>query len=296
MPRLKGKQRTNQSKKTTSDSNKEISGASEPAPPPVHHAPAYSLEEIQGYFWPDDNDARKPVSNPAQPKALHDSADRPGQLAYVLLYQRANPSWEPTQTIYATTSWELLPGIPDRRQYDGVMEGLSTEAIEKFATAARNDFVQNIRTASPNPFVPRNQPKQHKGVAVFTQRSDKKDGCFFVFDGRYEIRGVTVLSTKDETLYRTVEEEWAREGRLGAKTTLDDDTAGGPCLPWAVVKFRRDEAAQKKHGNPKVEKQPDSESDGTGETEDSVETGIAVSGLRHGLLSGSLNSKVICLI
>ena len=64
----------------------------------------YSLEELERHFWPEAETGRGEKS-----KTLHDSAQTPGKLTYVLLFKGAHPRWDQEHIIYTKSSLDLLP-------------------------------------------------------------------------------------------------------------------------------------------------------------------------------------------
>lgn len=78
---------------------------------------AVSLDEITAHFWPEDNtSASEDASQTVQAvrfeessRTLHASAAEPNKLAYLILFQGANPRWDSDGIIFTKSRLDLLP-------------------------------------------------------------------------------------------------------------------------------------------------------------------------------------------
>ncbi|KAK5685038.1 hypothetical protein LTS10_003113 [Elasticomyces elasticus] len=65
----------------------------------------FSLEEIT------DND--ETTGHELKSRTLHDSAATPGQLAYLLLFEGANPRWDSDKIVFTKSALDMLPPATD---------------------------------------------------------------------------------------------------------------------------------------------------------------------------------------
>jgi hypothetical protein len=71
-----------------------------------------TLDEIKNHFWPandEEEESYNYASDGGNGRTHHDSAQTPGELAFVILYLGANPRWDSEGIIFTKSSLELLP-------------------------------------------------------------------------------------------------------------------------------------------------------------------------------------------
>ena len=89
--------------------NREVNAASkEEAKTPLRSMPdtLRSAREIQQYYFPGKESPSHDVAT------LHDSAQTPGKLTYVLIFHGANPRWPQDRIIFSKSNLDLLPVGP----------------------------------------------------------------------------------------------------------------------------------------------------------------------------------------
>ena len=117
-----------------------------------------TIDDINHHFWPKlkENEgvgANSKVRTSQASKTLHDSADRPGKLAYIFLFWEANPKWESEHIIFTKSSLELLP--------KGTGDADNAAPIAVFKQASKNEknrgfefvdwfFVERVDLLEPN--------------------------------------------------------------------------------------------------------------------------------------------------
>ncbi|KAK5173884.1 uncharacterized protein LTR77_002565 [Saxophila tyrrhenica] len=254
---------------TNGDQNKNKEN-SKPELPPGYHTTTFSVEEIEKYFWPEGHpQVESPEYRVSHSKTLHDdSAAQPGRLAFVLLFQGANPQWMTENVIYTKSCLELLPqasGVENTNVKTAEESGKSTEGPH----VKRNDSSQGSRSEGATTAPP---------VAVFYHRLKRGSERPFIFNGWYSIEKVTLLEPQSKELARTLELKWTIRDKYGKtiKRERDEDKwQASMNQKWAVVKLAKDEAAQKERGDPKIERLPDSDSNVTTAEKKSVQEMLA---------------------
>ena len=237
-------------------SNGKIDDAvSEPAPKSTQDA-SFSMLEIAYHFWPDGGQSN------VGGKTMHDSAATPGKLAYLFLFDGANPRWETDHIIFTKTSLHLLPTnvANDTEKAFDLPEETSKDATKASSVPEDNSHSES----DSNP------------IAVFRQRfKSTQNGRNFEFQGWFYVDKVEFLEPKSDELVRMLEQKWAPQDKQGrTRVKKRDEAAWRDSLHqrWAVVKLRKDESER---DPPKIESYPDQDADGLQEYKKSVNEMLA---------------------
>ena len=170
---------------------------------------SYLSSDICNYF---DDESSGPAY--AVSSTLHASASSPDSLAFVMLFHGANPRWATDHILFVKSNLHLL----------------------------RTETVHVEETATPH--------KLPESVAVFEQRSHTRPARF-QFVGYYKVTNVDFLSPRTADLVRMLEQKWTKKDRHGNVSQIErEGEAWKRSLnqTWAVVKFEKDEAAEKEKG------------------------------------------------
>ena len=170
---------------------------------------SYLSSDICSYF-DDDSSGPSYVAS----STLHASASSPDSLAFVMLFHGANPRWATDQILFVKSNLHLL----------------------------RTNKVDVEETAAPQ--------KLPESVAVFEQKLHTRPARF-QFVGYYKVTHVDFLSPRTADLVRMLEQKWIKKDRHGNVGQIErEGEAWKRSLnqTWAVVKFQKDEAAEKAKG------------------------------------------------
>lgn len=170
---------------------------------------SYLSSDICNYF-----DDETPGPTYAVSSTLHASASSANSLAFVMLFHGANPRWATDHILFVKSNLHLL----------------RTETVNVEETAATH--------------------KLPESVAVFEQRPHSRPARF-EFVGYYKVTHVDFLSPRTADLVRMLEQKWTKKDRHGNVTQIErEGEAWKRSLnqTWAVVKFEKDEAAEKEKG------------------------------------------------
>ncbi|EXJ60743.1 hypothetical protein A1O7_04896 [Cladophialophora yegresii CBS 114405] len=244
----------------------------------------YSPREIQHYFWPEE-DQGNGVGN-RQSKTLHDSAATPGALAYVLLFTDANPRWEIDGIIYTKSSLELLPQQPANRTEDPAASSSGPEVDLGDSTAPVPAQMPNVSPSEAetpesvkdnhtstatgaSDFASKAGVNEKHPIAVFSQvRRAPYDVRTFRFAGYFSIAKLQMLRPHSPELLRMLEQKWTLTNpRTGQVRHRQRDAKGWEeslKLPWAVIKFQKDDNANATRGKPQIGRLEDVEGDNVG--------------------------------
>ncbi|KAK3701489.1 hypothetical protein LTR37_015463 [Vermiconidia calcicola] len=252
---------------------------------------AVTLEEIVNHFYPiskeDENEGQSPPVE-SKGRTLHDSADTPGQLAYVMLFSGANPRWEQNRIIFTKSSLELLPKSladnPPASEKEGAADpGQALQEAEDAArgTANRSERTNGITNGATKLDDHANgttngvdhgagdarqssQPgdADHKPpIAVFKQIGPPKPHArSYEFEGWYKVERIEFQAPHSDGLVRMLEQKWSHTDSRGKTKWKDRNPvawAESMSHRWAVVKLTKDETAEKERGTLKIERLPD---------------------------------------
>lgn len=185
-----------------------------------------SSSEISHYYWPNE-DARR---SQTKSTTLHDSAQTPGTLAYVLLFKGANPRWN-EGIIFTKSNLDLLP-----------TDISSESASETPATQSKENDKSKDSKEKPD----LNSTRSSNAIAVFKQLSDVRSATVrnFTFDGWYRISRLEFLEPNSEKLVRMLEQKWSyttSKGQVRQKQRAREGWTQSLSFRWAVVKLEKDE-------------------------------------------------------
>lgn len=248
---------------------------------------AVTLEEITNHLFPkakDDENELKALPIEGKGRTLHDSAETPGQLAYVMLYTGANPRWEQNRIIFTKSSLELLPTFladnpPGSAKQSAADVGPALQEAEDGAggSGTRSERTNGITNDATNLDDNTNgvdhgsgdtsqytQPSgvEHKTpIAVFKQVGPPKPHArSYEFEGWYNVERIAFLAPRSDGLVRMLEQKWSHTDSRGKTKWKDRNPAAwaeSMSHRWAVVKLTEDETAQKERGALKIERLPD---------------------------------------
>lgn len=146
---------------------------------------------------------------------LHASASSPNSLAFVLLFPGANPRWATDRILFVKSHLNLIrTGTEDN----------------KAGSSAR---------------------ELPHSVAVF-ERTRRSQLAKFAFTGWYKVTHVQFISPHTADLVRMLEQKWTKRDRDGNVSQIEregDAWIRSLNQHWAVVKFEKDEGAEKEKGN-----------------------------------------------
>ena len=171
---------------------------------------------------------------------LHDSAAFPKKLSYVLLFKGANPRWDSDGIVFAKSSLELLPPKLAEDDSDEVDGGHTI-------TSATNQDHKAATDSSPPP------------IAIYAHTGAKRARAVrnFKFAGNFKIDKLTFLEPHSRELARMLEQKWSVVDKRGNAKPRQRSTEAWEAsirLRWAVVKFKKDEAANEEKDVPKIER------------------------------------------
>ncbi|KAJ9617182.1 hypothetical protein H2200_000903 [Cladophialophora chaetospira] len=254
----------------------------------VPNEDVYSLKQIDRYFWPEGDSKTAFVEHS---KTLHDSATSPGKLAYVLLFNDANPRWESDNIIFTKSSLDLLPAELAKKAEtttptsepvatssiwtDEVIDSLAASngvaAQERDFGKAETQEAESVKMSISDLPARHDDPKstsqqQLPPIAIFSQGARfSKLRPSFTFQGYYRITNLQFLEPNTPDLARMLQQKWTvtnqRTGRVHERQRDMQSWEKSFNLRWAVVKFEKDETADKKLGKPQIERLKDDEED-----------------------------------
>ncbi|KAI6914279.1 hypothetical protein KC318_g692 [Hortaea werneckii] len=230
-----------------------------------------SLEEVRNYFWPLDENGERHASDTLS-RTLHNSSTSPGRLAYVFLFNQANPRWDSDHIVYTKSNLDLLPvELADEAQtsFDGAA-GSTTSSQPKLGhtvdqaedEAKQHTFPRSSHTKS-EASLPSNKgdiPKYSVGpIAIFkqVQRSKEQRAHAFNFEGWFKIERLAFLEPQSPELIRMLQQKWQKTDRFGNVVQRKRDEKGWQeslSQRWAVIKFAKDQEAVEEFGTPIIER------------------------------------------
>lgn len=263
-PALRNKQTASQSEAQNPSDSLNVGGSHD----------LVSLEEVRNYFWPLDENGERHTSDTLS-RTLHDSSASPGRLAYVFLFNQANPRWESDHIIYTKSNLDLLPAelagkvqaSPDDAAGFGTSPQPKAAAGDAVDLAENGEATQKAvldggRTES-GASLALNQGEIRKGtagpIAVFKQvhRSKERRAHAFKFEGWFKIERLAFLEPQSPELIRMLQQKWQKTDRSGNVVQKKRDEKGWQeslSQRWAVIKFAKDQQANQKRGPPNIER------------------------------------------
>ena len=180
---------------------------------------------------------------------LQDSADRPGQVAYLILFWDANPRWDTDGIIFTKSRLELLPTSPTDHD-DGQANSGAAVGTENVNGEAQTNGRPGVQDGG----------QESKPIAVCKQVSSSRATRGYKLGGWFKIERIAYLEPHSSELVRMLEQKWSKKDRSGAtfvqerSSSLWNESLG---YRWAVVKLSRDEVAEKELDPPKIERLSD---------------------------------------
>ncbi|KAI7494013.1 hypothetical protein KC367_g8330 [Hortaea werneckii] len=233
-----------------------------------------SLEEVRNYFWPLDGNGERHTSDSLS-RTLHDSSASPGRLAYVFLFNQANPRWESDHIIYTKSNLDLLPAElakePQTTSNDAA--GSTTSPQPKAGAADAVDQAENDKArpkAVPDGSHTKSGASLASGeggirensagaIAIFkqVQPSKEQQAHAFNFEGWFKIERLAFLEPQSPELIRMLQQKWQKTDRFGNVVQRKRDEKGWQeslSHRWAVIKFAEDQEAKQTRGTPNIER------------------------------------------
>ncbi|GAB1735177.1 hypothetical protein NU219Hw_g243t1 [Hortaea werneckii] len=230
-----------------------------------------SLEEVRNYFWPLDENGERHTSDTLS-RTLHDSSTSPGRLAYVFLFNQANPRWESDHIIYTKSNLDLLPAeLADKAQASsGDAEGSSTsqqpnpgDTVHQAEDKTKQHTFPWSNHTKSEASLPSNKGDVSKNsngpIAIFkqVQRSKEQRAHAFNFEGWFKIERLAFLEPQSPELIRMLQQKWQKTDRFGNVVQRKRDEKGWQeslNQRWAVIKFAEDQEAKQERGTPNIER------------------------------------------
>lgn len=225
----------------TGSNSAAASASAKPSAPELPGSDLYSLHDIQHHYWPDQ------TTNEDSRRTLHDSAAFPERLSYVLLFERANPRWDSDGIVFTKSSLDLLPR---EAADDETTEATPIEGEISTTTLAKNAVSDDSPEAASN---------THPPVAVYAQTTNMRSHTVrnFTFCGYFRIDKLTFLEPHSKELARMLEQKWSvvdKRGNVRPRQRSTEAWEESMGLRWAVVKFKKDESANKEKDVPNIER------------------------------------------
>jgi hypothetical protein len=216
----------------------------------------FTQQEITSHFWPVEQGGET-LDLTDKGKTLHDSADRLGKLAFVMLFAGANPQWQNEHTIYTKSSLDLLPR-PSAAEAEASQSNAGVGNVDPSDRAPNHN--SRIQAHS-------NGDADGQAIAVFEQvygnnSQNRPPYQRFRFEGWYNIENVTLLEPHSAALVKMLEKKWTKQSKFGGVKKIERDSASWKAslsVKWAEIKLAKDEAASKELGEPQIERLPDPE-------------------------------------
>lgn len=238
-----------------------------------------SLGDIRAHFWPATENELPRFSETGEGRTLHDSAATPGKLAYIILFNGANPRWQSDHLIFSKSSPNLLPvDLADGKSkappavqtdHDGAVDSSVIDTAgsqQNEPNDAANGTSESHGKGSSEGEV---EAKQANGassgdqtlpIAVFKQVRGAQRGRSFKFDSWYQIDKLAFLEPKSDELIKMLQQKWTEKNRFGnfkQEERSEEQWKQSLSYRWAVLKLKKDEVAEKEMGVPKVERLPE---------------------------------------
>ncbi len=193
-----------------------------------------SVREIQQYYFPGKKSPSHDVAT------LHDSAQTPGTLRYVLIFHEGNPRWPQDRIIFSKSNLDLLP--------------------VEFAEDCTSPPDSTVNDEPQKPAGDLGNASKSIPVAVFEQMKQQAQAYHssgFEFTGYYRIVKVAFLEPGSPDLLRMLKQKFSHTDRWGQTRAKERSKAKWEeslSKRWAVIKFENDEIADKEIAAPNVPK------------------------------------------
>lgn len=232
--------------------NKEQGNAIPDTAPPVQARPPWmnlNQIDIHYHFWPatENPEDKEESFSTDHSRTLHDSRSTPGRLAYILLFDQANPRWETDYIIFTKSSLDLLPTAQPKEEAGKSSENQDDTNSETSAVKATEGPDGNNDMDSQLP------------IAVFKQVAGKQRTAGFKFEGWFNVEKVDLLEPQSDAVVKMLKQKWTftdRNGNTVLGERSKEEWERSLKYRWAVVKLARNEKSEQERGPPKIETAP----------------------------------------
>ncbi len=240
----------------------------------------YFQKEIYQHFWPNGECEAMAVETS---QTLHASAATPDNLAYVLLFRDANPRWEADGIIFTKSSLHLLPAevaepaqsVPDPSSFPDFEDATpGSTSVAKYDEPQEHQKHHGNATSAMAEAPTKVPRKERQPIAVFAQLGRRLTHRSFKFLGYYRITRLQFLEPRTPDLEKMLHQKWTitdpRTGKTRQRQREGKGWEKSFSFRWAVVKFEKDEQADKERGEPDIKRIEDEEDYGGGREKKSV--------------------------
>lgn len=222
--------------------------------------------DIHYYFWPNpenpEDEEGSPLFSADHSKTLHDSRSNPGRLAYILLFDQANPRWETDYIIFTKSSLDLLPAVSPKVETRNSSDNEGATDSENLSVEVTKAPSENNDTDTPQVDITKGPPvndntDNSQSIAVFKQVAGKQRTAGFKFEGWFKVEKVDLLEPQSDAVVKMLKQKWTftdRNGNTVLGERSKEEWERSMKYRWAVVKLARDEKAEEERGPPKIEK------------------------------------------
>ncbi|KAK4548615.1 hypothetical protein LTR36_009525 [Oleoguttula mirabilis] len=245
------------------------SGADEKKPPvkPERSSARFdelvSAEEVKSHFWPADG-ADGTLTHDKINQTLHDAAVTPGKLAYLFLFYQANPRFDTDHIIYVKSNLDLLPHQSADSSNQGEAAGVKPDgetscSIDETAAGVPVERVSAHRVPAAAS-TPGDTDEPAAGPVTIFKQTRRGGSRSFAIEGWSTIERLAFCESHSPELVRILEQKWTKTDRRGNVIKEQrDERSWQESLRhrWAVLKFARDEVAEKDRGRPKAQRLAD---------------------------------------
>lgn len=222
----------------------------------------FTERELSVHFRPEHEDGQideLPFTPLRRTSTLNSSTASPDQLAWIKLFQGANPRWASDRIIFVKTNLDLLPTLsPSESSIDDDSAKQSLPSSENSGGQRERQEQQHpsksVATESKDP-VSMAMPTLSEPVAVFEQI--RRGTHNFHFGSWYRVNQVQYLKPQSQELIRMLSLKWEYKDRRGHVQQRQRDEKGWQESlkhRWAVIQMVRDEEAGRDRGGPAVER------------------------------------------
>ncbi|KAF1937156.1 hypothetical protein EJ02DRAFT_458970, partial [Clathrospora elynae] len=220
----------------------------------------YTIQEMKSYFWKDEKTAESTHN-----ATLRSAAENPHRLAWVLLFNGANPNWDSDGIIFVKSNLDLLPAIQapveeapeipviaanitedEPGEEGGVMLTTYLQATDDGEDTKGGPEKQQESSEASGQSTPsetkQGVPVNHLPIAIFSQTIQWTNRCF-KFNGWYKIARLELVEPNSKELERMLKKKWETVDRYGRVSSKHRDVSKweeSMSYRWAVVKMEKD--------------------------------------------------------
>lgn len=213
--------------------------------------------EIHDYYWPeckqlDENQRLSSLKESIHQGTLNASAEAPGQLKYILLFNDANPRWKSDGIIFVKSSLHILPGSekfgPEAKEKkkhglgDSAAPAADEQAISNAADTTESTTPTAQETIHESSYTPDLSLFHWGTIAVFEQKGGRKGG--FEFAGYHKITRLQFLEPYNDELQRMLMQNFSKvnaHGKIVQQQRSHHAWDASMSHRWAVMKLEKDE-------------------------------------------------------